>query len=103
MSKEADMNTYIIFVRYTQQGATHIRQSPTRLDSTRKMFESSGARINEWYLTFGQYDAMMVADAPNDETIARLTLTLCSQGNVRTETVRALREDEYRQVIESLP
>jgi uncharacterized protein with GYD domain len=62
-----------------------------------------GANIREWLLTFGQYDALMVAEAPDDETIARLTLTLCSLGNVRTETVRAFNESQYRQVIEGLP
>jgi len=97
------MNTYIIMVHYTQQGARNIKQAPTRLDAAKKLFESMGAEIKQWYLTFGQYDALMIAEAPDAETIAKLTLTLCSLGNVRTETVRAFDEEEYRAVIEALP
>ena len=97
------MNTYIIMVRYTEQGARNIKQAPTRLDASRKLFASMGAEIKQWFLTFGQYDALMIAEAPDAETIAKLTLTLCSLGNVTTETVRAFDEAEYRAVIESLP
>ncbi len=97
------MQTYVIYVRYTQQGAQHIKQSPTRLEATRKAFAAAGAELKSWYLTFGQYDALIIADAPDAETISRLTLQLCSHGNVRTETVRAFTEEEYRQVIASLP
>ena len=97
------MHTYIIYVRYTQQGAQHIKQSPTRLESARKLFAAAGANLKAWYLTFGQYDALMIAEAPDAETISRLTLHLCSLGNVRTETVRAFTEEEYNQVIAELP
>jgi len=97
------MNTYVIMIHYTEQGARNIKQAPTRLDAAKKLFESMGANIREWLLTFGQYDALMIAEAPDDETIAKLTLTLCSLGNVGTETVRAFTEVEYRRLIEGLP
>ncbi len=38
------MNTYVIMLRYTQQGAQNIKQAPTRLDATKKMFESMGGK-----------------------------------------------------------
>jgi uncharacterized protein with GYD domain len=45
----------------------------------------------------------IVAEAPDDATIARMTLGLASKGSVRTETVRAFTEDEYRKIIASIP
>jgi len=50
----------------------------------------------------GQYDMAIVAEAPDDATIARMTLTLASKGSVHTETVRAFTEDEYRKIISGI-
>jgi uncharacterized protein with GYD domain len=43
-----------------------------------------------------------IAEAPNDETIAKLALATAALGTVRTETVRAFTEDEYRRIVSSL-
>ena len=51
----------------------------------------------------GQYDAVVVTEGPDDETAAKLLLTIGTQGNIRTETFRAFTEDEYRKVIAALP
>ncbi len=48
-------------------------------------------------------DMVVVGEAPDDETVARLALSIGSAGAVRTETLRAFTEDEYRKIIASLP
>jgi len=97
------MNTYISLLRYTAQGATNIKGGPARLDAARKLYEANGAKLKEWYLTFGQYDAIVIAEGPDDETAAKLILMVASQGNISTETFRAFTEGEYRKIIASLP
>jgi uncharacterized protein with GYD domain len=52
---------------------------------------------------FIQYDHAVILEAPDDETVAKFALALGSQGNVRTETLRASTEDEFRQLINALP
>ena len=51
----------------------------------------------------GQYDIVLIVEAPDDRTMAKATLAVGSLGNVRTETLRAFTEDEYRKVIADLP
>jgi uncharacterized protein with GYD domain len=97
------MPTYISFVRFTQSGVEKIKDSPSRLDAARKAFEAAGARIKDFYLVMGQYDIVTVVEAPNDETMAKLALTLGARGTVRTETVRAFTEAEYRSIVAGLP
>ena len=46
---------------------------------------------------------IVISEAPDNETAARAALTLGSAGSVRTETLRAFTEDEYRKIIETLP
>jgi uncharacterized protein with GYD domain len=97
------MPTYISFVRFTQSGVEKIKDSPGRLEAARKAFEAAGARIKDFYLVMGQYDIVTVVEAPNDETMAKLALTLGARGTVRTETVRAFTEAEYRSIVAGLP
>jgi uncharacterized protein with GYD domain len=55
--------------------------------------------IKAFYLTMGMYDMLAIVEVPNDETLARHLLWLGSQGNVRTHTVKAFTEDEYRKIV----
>jgi uncharacterized protein with GYD domain len=97
------MATYITLIRYTQQGVQNMKESPARLDAAKQAFQAMGAEIKEFYLLMGQYDAIVVAEAPDDETATKLAMTVGSAGAVRTETLRAFTEDEYRKIIAALP
>ena len=97
------MATYIILFRFTQQGIKNIKESPDRVDAAKQTFRAMGAEVKEFYSVMGKYDTVFVVEAPDDETIAKLTLAIGSLGNVRTETLRAFTEDEYRKIIADLP
>jgi len=96
------MPTYIALLKYTQQGAAKLKDSPKRLDAGRKMFKKAGAEIKDTYLTMGRYDLVCIIEAPDDETVARLLLQLGSQGNVQTETLKAFNEDQFRKIAASV-
>jgi uncharacterized protein with GYD domain len=49
------------------------------------------------------YDTLFVVEAPNDEVVAKAVLMIAQKGSVRTTTVRAFTEAEYKRVIEELP
>jgi len=80
-----------------------IKESPKRLDVARKEFEDAGAKLKDFYLVMGEYDIVIVVEAPNDEVVAKISLMLGSKGNVRTHTSRAFTEAEYLKLISSLP
>ena len=97
------MATFIILIRFTPQGIGSIKESPKRLEAAKQAFRAMGAELKQWYLVSGQYDAVVIGEAPDDETAMKLALLIGSQGNVRTETLRAFTEDEYSKIIASLP
>lgn len=97
------MPTYISLLRYTQQGIEKIQESPARLEAARKVFEKVGGKIKEFYLVSGRYDAVLISEAPDDTAVAKATLSLGSRGNVRSETLRAFTEEEFRKIIGALP
>jgi len=97
------MPTYITLARWTQQGIEKIKESPARLDAFKKAVKSAGGEVKAYYMVTGQYDMVIVAEAPNDDAIAKVALLTGSKGGTRSETVRAFTEDEYRKIIASLP
>lgn len=96
------MPTYIALINWTEQGIAKVKDSPKRLDDGRKAFKKLGVEIKEAYCTMGRYDLVCVMEAPSDEAYAKATLSLGQQGNVKTETLKAFNEDDYRKIIASL-
>ena len=97
------MATYISLVKFTQQGIANIKEAPGRLDAGREMMKALGAELTAFYLTMGRYDIVIISEAPDDATVAKLALATGSLGNVTTETLRAFTEDEYRAIVADLP
>jgi len=96
------MSNYIALLKWTEKGIAAIAGSPARLDAGRAAFKAAGIEMKDVFLTMGRYDLICILEAPDDETLAKGMLTLGSQGNVSTETLKAFTEDEYRKIIGSL-
>lgn len=96
------MPTYIMMGRFTSQGMDKIRGSPARIDTARETMSTLGAEMKAWYVVMGQYDYVAIIEAADDETIARIALSIGSHGNITTQCMRAFTEQEYRQIIANL-
>jgi uncharacterized protein with GYD domain len=97
------MPTFITLGKYTQKGIENIKEGPSRLEEAKKAFKAVGAEIKEFYLVTGEYDMVVIVEAPDDETVAKLALIIGSKGTSRTVTLRAFKEDEYQKIISELP
>jgi len=97
------MPTFISLVNYTAEGVQNMDESPDRLDAAREVVESMGGELLEFYLTMGQYDAVAIMELPDAETATQAGITISGAGAVRTETLRAFPEAEYRDLVDGLP
>ena len=97
------METYIILGNFTQQGIANIKESPARIEAARQAVEQAGGKWLGWYLTMGRYDMVVVVQAPDSGTATRLLLSIASQGHIRTETLRAYTEEEFKGIVAGLP
>ncbi len=97
------MPTYISLIQWTQQGVENIKDSPNRLDRAKELFQEAGAEIKHFYMTMGRCDMVAITEAPDDATLARVALMLSSTGGIRLETLKAFTEEEYRDIMASLP
>ena len=94
------MPTYVATVNWTAQGIANFQDSVDRYDAAVGEFEKRGVRFVDAYWTLGEYDLVVVVEAPDDETVAAVLLRLGALGNLRTKTMRAFSRDEMRGVIE---
>jgi uncharacterized protein with GYD domain len=97
------MPTYVTFFHLTQKGIETVKRAPERIEAAKRAYEAMGAKVKGFYLLLGRYDAVVISEAPDDETAARLALSISSMGYVRSETMRAFSEAEYRDLIAGLP
>ena len=93
------MPTYINLVSWTDQGIRNIKEAPQRIDAFKKTVEAAGGKLTGFYVTMGKYDIVTIIDAPSDEALANIALNTGSKGSVRTETMKAFTEHEFRNIL----
>ena len=93
------MPTYITLVNWTDQGIRNVKESPQRLGAFKKGVEAAGGKVIGFYLTMGRYDMVVVVEAPSDEAAAATVLSTARLGNIRTETLKAFPEEQYRGIM----
>jgi uncharacterized protein with GYD domain len=87
--------TYIMLTKLTPEGVQTIKNNPSRIQEVNREVESLGAKVTAQWATLGQFDFVNVIDAPDAETIARVSLELGSRGTSRYETLTAIPIDEF--------
>jgi uncharacterized protein with GYD domain len=95
------MNTYVLLANWTDQGMRTIGDSPKRLDAVKKMLTDMGGAVKSFLMTVGQYDIIMIYEAPDDAVATRFTLKVRHHGNIRGETLKAFPENAYREILSS--
>jgi len=97
------MAAYICLVNFTDQGIRNVKQTTERAKALGAAATKLGIKVKDVYWTMGAYDAVLIADAPNDEAITTLALSTGSLGNIRTQTMRAYTAEEMNKILAKLP
>ena len=96
------MPSYVMLANWTDQGARQVKDSPKRLDAAKKALVEMGGEFKTLYMTMGDYDVIVIYEAPDDAVAARFSLLLGQLGAVRTTTMKAFPEAAYREIVNSL-
>jgi len=96
------MPLYICLIRFTDQGIKTIKNYPKRLEEARRIIEEAGAKVLRAYVTLGRYDQILLMKCPNNEVAVRLSAKLGSLGNVKIETLPAIRAKRFIKIAEKL-
>ena len=89
------MPTYIMLTTLTPEGVQTIKNNPQRIREVNSEIEQLGATVKAQWATLGQYDFINVVEAPDDKTMARVSLELGSRGTGTYESMTAIPIDEF--------
>ena len=83
------MPTYVMLTTLTPAGSQTLHERPERLEEVNREIEEFGCKVGAQYAVLGQYDFVTIVEAPDNETIAHLSVDLASRGTVKIETLPA--------------
>ena len=89
------MPTFIMLTRLTSDGVKTIKDNPARVHEVNKEVEQLGIKVVSQWATLGEYDFVTVIDAPDEQTMARLSVEMGSRGTVMNETLVAIPADDF--------
>ncbi len=93
------MATYVLLLNFTDQGIRNVKDTAKRAEAFKKIVDKAGAKVKEVYWTMGQYDGVLIFEAPEEATATALGLSLGSLGNVQTQTLRAFSVEEIGRIL----
>jgi uncharacterized protein with GYD domain len=92
--------TYILLTTLTAQGVQTLKSNPDRLRAVNQDVEELGARVLHQWATLGEFDFVNIVEAPDVETIARVSIALGARGSAKLQTLPALPIDEFLRTLE---
>jgi len=87
---------YILLSTLTDEGRKTLKDKPSRIQEVNKEIESMGARVVGQWAVLGPYDFVNVVEAPNNETVARISLELGARGTIQIMTLPAIPVEELQ-------
>ena len=89
------MPTFIMLSTLTPEGVQTVKKNPTRIREVNQELEQLGATVKAQWATLGRYDFVNVVEAPDEKTMARVSLELGSRGTGTWETMVAIPIDDF--------
>jgi len=89
------MPTYIMLTTLTPEGVQTVKNNPQRIKEVSKEIEQLGATVKAQWATLGHFDFVNVVEAPDEATIAKVSMELGSRGTTKYETLTAIPIDDF--------
>jgi len=89
------MPTYIMLSTLTPEGVQTVKNNPQRIKEVNREVEQLGATVRAQWATLGHFDFINIVEAPDDQTMARVSLELGSRGTAKYETLAAIPIDDF--------
>jgi uncharacterized protein with GYD domain len=97
------MPTFVGMLSWTDQGVRSVKDTPKRIQAARERAKKLGVDIKHVFLTTGEFDILVIAEAKDGDGMAKMAMMAGAEGNVRARTIRAWTEPEIAKLISELP
>jgi len=89
------MPRYILLSKLTNEGWKTVRERPERIKEVNRELEAFGVKVLSQYATLGNYDFVNIVEAPDNKTVAKVSIELGSRGTIQITTLPAIPIDEF--------
>ena len=89
------MPTFIMLTRLTSDGVKTLKDNPGRVQEVNREVEQLGVKVVNQWATLGEYDFVSVVEAPDEKTMAKLSVEMGSRGTTSSETMTGIPADEF--------
>ncbi len=93
------MGTYIVLSKLTDKGRETIMEKPQRILEVNRELEEMGVKVLEQFAVLGPYDFINIIEAPDNETVMKMSVTLGSRGTVELMSLPALKVEDFINII----
>jgi uncharacterized protein with GYD domain len=93
------MPIYIMLTNLTSDGVKTLKDNPSRVHEVTKEVEQLGVKVINQWATLGEYDFVSVVEAPDEKTMAKLSVEMGSRGTVTNETLTAIEAEEFTKIL----
>jgi uncharacterized protein with GYD domain len=92
--------TYLMLTTLTEKGVQTLNANPSRLREVNRDVEELGAKVLHQWASLGAYDFVNVVEAPDDLTIAKVSLALGARGSAKLESLPLIDVDDFLGTLE---
>jgi len=89
------MASYIVLSTLTDEGRKTIKEKPNRILEVNKELEKMGVKVKEQFAVLGPYDFVNIVEAPDNETVMKMSVELGARGSVQLLTLAAIPVEEF--------
>lgn len=89
------MPQYVILSKLTDEGRKTLKEKPDRIMEVNKELASMGVTVKEQFVVLGPYDFVNIVEAPDNETVMKMSMELGARGSVEMLTLPALSAEAF--------
>jgi uncharacterized protein with GYD domain len=93
--KEKPVPTFVMLSTLSPEGVQTLKSNPSRIREVNKEIEQLGVTVKAQWAVLGRYDFVNIIEAPDEKTVARVSMELGSRGTARYETLTAIPVDDF--------
>lgn len=89
------MGIFVLLSKLTDEGRRTIKSKPERIKEVNKEMEAMGGKVIAQYAVLGGYDFVTIMEAPDNETVAKISIEMGARGTVQITSLPAIPVDDF--------
>jgi len=89
------MSKYVVLSKLDEGGVERIKNDPSILTDVQEEVEALGGEVIDQYALLGSFDFMIIVEAQDNETVARMSVELGTRLNAQSESLPAIPMEEF--------